>query len=277
MTNNTILAINFFAENATEGQKLEFMQAVAHEFSEMSIQLTDSSIAQIERKITSVTSENSTATEEEIEALRIQLAKLQETRTQFETDSTETLDTYNKVVDAMSLKNENHFGNNKDVVRTVLRVLATWNNSKLVKYAIIPAFESPALYEALETIHINSKAGENGNITMSGVVKEAYKKASEELERIIKITFSLPFETDYTSKTRVKLTAEDKKLLNDCYVKGFSNKFNVDDETGKVSFKKRQVNTLVKAKKDRKTGKTAYDYSGLASVISNIVIKHYFA
>lgn len=277
MTNNTILAINFFAENATEEQKLEFMQAVAHEFSEMSIQLTDSSIAQIERKITSATSENSTATEEEIEALRIQLAKLQETRTQFETDSTETLDTYNKVVDAMSLKNENHFGNNKDVVRTVLRVLATWDNSKLVKYAIIPAFESPALYEALETIHINSKAGKNGNITMSGVVKEAYKKASEELERIIKITFSLPFETDYTSKTRVKLTAEDKKLLNDCYVKGFSNKFNVDDETGKVSFKKRQVNTLVKAKKDRKTGKTTYDYSGLASVIRNIVIKHYFA
>lgn len=101
--------------------------------------------------------------------------------------------------------------------------------------------------------------------------------AADELERIIKVTFSLPFETEYTSKTRVKLTAEDKKLLNDCYVKGFSNKFDTDDETGKVTFKKRQINTLVKAKKDRKTGKITYDYSGLASTISNIVIKHYFA
>jgi hypothetical protein len=177
----------------------------------------------------------------------------------------------------MSVKNKDGYGNKKDVVRTVLRVLGSWNNSKLVKYAIIPAFESPALYEALETIHINSKAGENGNITMSKEVKDAYKKASDELETIIKTTFSLPFETPYTDKTRVKLTAEDKKLLNDCYIRGFKNKFDTDDETGIVTFKKRTVNTLVKAKKDRKTGTMTYDYSGLASTISNIVIKHYFA
>ncbi len=272
----TTLAINFFAENATEEMKAEFMQAVSHEFSEMSIQMTDASIAQTEKKISTATGENSTATEEEIAGLRAQLAKLEKIKEDFQADSAETLEIYNKVVDAMSLKNENHFGNDKDVVRTVLRVLATWNNSKLVKYAIIPAFESPALYEALETIHINSKAGDNGNISMSKEVKEAYKKASDEMERIIKVTFSLPFETEYTSKTRVKLTAEDKKLMNDCYVKGFGNKFDVDDETGIASFKKRQVNRLVKTKKDRKTGKVTYDYSGLASVISNIVIKHYF-
>lgn len=273
---NTTLAINFYAENITEDAKAEFMQAVSHEFSEMSIQFTDTSIAQVEKRISTATGENSKTTEEEIAALRSQLAKLEEIKEAFQADSAETLETYNKVIDAMSLKNENHFGNSKDVVRTVLRVLATWNNSKLVKYAIIPAFESAALYDALEAIHINSKAGEDGNIIMSKEVKEAYKKASEELERIIKVTFSLSHETPYTRKTRVKLTAEDKKLLNDCYVKGFRNNFEVDDETGKVSFKKRQVNTLVKAKKDRKTQKITYDYSGLASVISNIVIKHYF-
>ena len=176
----------------------------------------------------------------------------------------------------MSEKNADHFGNSKDVVRTVLRVLATWDNSKLVKYAIIPAFQSPALYEALEAIHISSKAGDDGNLVMSKEVKDAYKKASQELETIIKTTFSLPFETPYTDKTRVKLTAEDKKLLNDCYVRGFSNKFDTDDD-GKVTFKKRQINTLVKAKKNKKTQEVTYDYSGLASTISNIVIKHYFA
>ena len=176
----------------------------------------------------------------------------------------------------MSDKNADHFGNSKDTVRTVLRVLATWNNSKLVKYAIIPAFKDETLYNALETIHITSKAGEDGNIIMSKEVKEAYKTASAQLENIIKTTFSLPFATPYTSKTRVKLTAEDKKLLNDCYIKGFSNKFDTDDN-GKVSFKTRQVNTLVKVRKNRKTGKMEADYSGLASTIANIVMKHYFA
>lgn len=274
---NTTLSINFFAENITDTAKTEFMQAVDHESAKMSIQLTEASIVQVERRITNATSENSTATEEEVAALRSQLERLVEEKKSFQEESTQTLEVYNKVVAAMSLRNENNFGNEGDVVRTVLRVLATWNNSKLVKYAIIPAFESPALYNALETIHINSKAGENGNISMTGVVKEAYKKASEELDHIIKTTFSLPFATEYTSKTRVKLTAEDKKLLNDCYVKGFSNKFVQNEETGVVTFKSRNTNRLVKEKKDRKTKKVTYDYSGLATVIANIVIKHYFA
>ena len=71
------------------------------------------------------------------------------------------------------------------------------------------------------------------------------------------------------------MTAEDRKLLNDCYIKGFTNKFDVDDDV--VTFKKRQINTLVKIRKDRKTKKETVDYSGLASVIANIVLKHYFA
>ena len=271
---NTTLAINFYAEKIENTAKVEFMQAVAHENYAMSIQLLNDTIAKLENKIANT---NGTYSEEEVQAFQVQLDGNIESRTKFETELADTLEVYTKVVNAMSAKNKDGFGNHKDVVRTVLRVLASYNNSKLVKYAIIPAFESPALYEALETIHINSKAGEDGNITMSKEVKEAYKKASTELESIIKNTFSLPFETAYTSKTRVKMNAEDKKLLNDCYVKGFSNKFDTDDETGIVTFKKRQVNTLVKVKKDRKTQTLVYDYSGLASTISNIVIKHYFA
>lgn len=270
---NTTLAINFYAEKIDNTTKAEFMQAVAHENYAMSIQLLNDTIAKLENKIANT---NGTYSEEEVQAFQVQLDNNIESRTTFESELADTLEVYNKVVDAMSVKNKDGFDNHKDVVRTVLRVLASYNNSKLVKYAIIPAFESPALYEALEAIHINSKAGEDGNITMSKEVKDAYKKASNELESIIKNTFSLPFETEYTSKTRVKMNAEDKKLLNDCYVKGFSNKFDTDDKTGIVTFKKRQVNTLVKVKKDRKTQTLIYDYSGLASTISNIVVKHYF-
>lgn len=269
---NTTLSINFYASSITDELRVEFNNAVTHEKSNMMLQLTDDTIAKLEKKIAN---ENSTYSEEEIEAFKTQKESAENLRKELEEQSAATLEVYNKVVDAMTKKTENGFGNKKDVVRTVLRVLATWDNSKLVKYAIIPAFESPALYEALETIHITSKTRDNGELVMSEEVKTAYKNASTELESIIKNTFSLPFETEYTSKTRVKMTAEDKKLLNDCYIKGFSNKFDTDND-GIVTFKKRQINTLVKVKKDRKTGETIYDYSGLASTICNIIIKHYF-
>lgn len=284
MTNTNILSINFYAGNINDTLKAEFMQAVNHETADMTIAYLNDVISRLQKQADSLRNDIDENGDDEgfsktrkLDGILANIATNEKAKDKTVEDSEETQEVYDKVVTAMSLRNKDGFGNSKDVVRTVLRVLGSWNNSKLVKYAIIPAFQSPALYEALETIHINSKAGDDGNLVMSKEVKEAYKKASQELETIIKKTFSLPFETPYTDKTRVKLTAEDKKLLNDCYIKGFSNKFDVDDEKGTVSFKKRQINTLVKAKKNRKTGEITYDYSGLASTISNIVIKHYFA
>ena len=283
MTNANILSINFYAGNINDTLKAEFMQAVNHETADMTIAYLNDAISRLQKQADSLRKDIDENGDDEgfsktrkLDGILANIATNEKAKDKAVEDSEATQEVYDKVITAMSLRNKDGFGNSKDVVRTVLRVLGSWNNSKLVKYAIIPAFQSPALYEALETIHINSKAGDNGNIVMSKEVKDAYKKASDELERIIKVTFSLPFETEYTSKTRVKLTAEDKKLLNDCYIRGFKNKFDVDDD-GKVTFKKRQINTLVKAKKNKKTQEVTYDYSGLASTISNIVIKHYFA
>lgn len=281
---NNILSINFYNATITDELKNEFMQAVSYELASMTIAMLDETMNRLHKQALSIqkdideNGDDDTGTKQKkLDGVTVSIKDAENEKVKAETLQAETLEVYNKVITAMAEKNADHFGNSKDVVRTVLRVLATWDNSKLVKYAIIPAFKSPELYEALEDIHINSKAGENGNIVMSQQVKNAYKKASAELETIIKTTFSLPFETPYTAKTRVKLTADDKKLLNDCYIKGFTNKFKVDDESGIISFKKRQINTLVKVKKNRKTGEVAYDYSGLASTIANIVIKHYFA
>ena len=274
------LSINFYSATINNDLRNEFHSAINYESADMNIQLLDTDISRLETRIANIKNNENKTEEEKTVELADLTAKLEEkkaSRSEFEQTKNNLAEVYNKVITAMSEKNDNHFGNNKDVVRTVLRVLATWNNSKLVKYAIIPAFKDETLYNALETIHVTSKAGEDGNLVMSKEVKEAYKTASAQLENIIKTTFSLPFATPYTDKTRVKLTAEDKKLLNDCYIRGFSNKFDTDEDTGKVSFKKRQINTLVKAKKNRKTGKMEYDYSGLASTIANIVIKHYFA
>lgn len=273
------LNINFLNKEATIDQTKDFMFAVEHEESEMTIQLIKDDITRTKKRLDNLdSSETKTEEQKELErkALEEKLAELEKDLESEQENSAFTRETYEKVIINMTQENHDHFKNDKDVVRTVLRVLATWNNSKLVKYAIIPAFESPALYEALEAIHINSNAGEDGVLVMSKEVKEAYKKASQELETIIKKTFSLPFATPYTEKTRVKLTAEDKKLLNDCYVKGFKNNFSIDEKTGSVNFNKRQINTLVKAKRNKKTNKMEYDYSGLADCISAIVIKHYF-
>ena len=138
----TTLSINFYADNMTDELKNEFAQAVSHESADMNIQLLNDSIAKLEKKIVN---ENGNYSSEEVQAFQVQLASAKESRIKFEDSQAQTLEAYNKVVSAMSEKNKDHFGNNKDVVRTVLRVLATWDNSKLVKYAIIPAFQSPAL------------------------------------------------------------------------------------------------------------------------------------
>lgn len=272
MKKNT-LAINFLKEDLSVEKKAEFMDAVYHETVLMNIQAIDVQIESVQKNI------NNTEkyTEDEIAGFKAQKEKLLANKAIFEKSAAETDEIYNLVVNAMSVKNKDGYGNHKDVVKTVLRVLGTWNNSRLIKYAIIPAFESPALYEALEEIHINSSANEDGSLILTKENKEAYKKASSELESIIKNTFSLSFETEYTDKTRVKMTAADKKLLNDCYVKGFKNNFIEDEDTGVVEFKKRTINTLVKVKKNKKTGVITYDYSGLAKTICNIVMMHYFS
>ena len=151
MLNTTMLSINFFAEGINETSRFEFMTAVRHECASMNIQLLDSDIARLETRLNNI--KNSDKSEDEKKVLSAdleqQIADKKSARVEYEQEQVTTLELYDKVVTAMSKKNENGFGNHKDVVRTVLRVLASWDNSKLMKYAIIPAFQSPALYEAL--------------------------------------------------------------------------------------------------------------------------------
>ena len=235
------LGINFYATNINDTLRNDFHSAISYENADMNIQLLDTDISRLETRITNLKNNKDKTEEEKSIELADLNAKLEEkkaSRSEFEQEKTDLAEVYNKVVSAMSEKNKVHFGNNNDVVRTVLRVLATWNNSKLVKYAIIPAFKDDTLYNALETIHVTSKAGENGNLVMSKEVKEAYKTASAQLETIIKTTFSLPFETPYTDKTRVKLTSvagaywrgnEKNKMLTRIYGISFPKKSMLDE------------------------------------------------
>ena len=100
MTTNT-LSINFYAENITTDAKVEFMQAIAHENYEMTIQLLNDTIAKLEKKIVN---DNGTYTDEEVQAFQVQLDSAIETRTEFEEKSASTLEVYNKVVDTSFVK-----------------------------------------------------------------------------------------------------------------------------------------------------------------------------
>ena len=177
---NTTLSINFYASNITDEARNEFMQAVNHETADMTIAYLNDAISRLQKQADSLRKDIDENGDDEgfsktrkLDGILANIATNEKAKDKAVEDSEATQEVYDKVVTAMSLRNKDGFGNNKDVVRTVLRVLGSWNNSKLVKYAIIPAFQSPALYEALEAIHVNSVANENGELSMTKEVKEA--------------------------------------------------------------------------------------------------------
>lgn len=267
-----MLKINFLSRDINDEKAIQLAGAVNYELNAMTVQLKKDEAAKLLKQIEN---KNERYTEKEVAAFSDKLLVVESEIKACEEAMKELDANYSSVIAHMTEVNAEGYGNDPDVVKTVLRVLAACENSKLMKYAIIPTFTSAELYDALENIHVLSKAKDDGSITMSTSVKDSYKKADAELDRIMKVNFSLPFATPYTEKIRVKMTAEDKKLLNECYVTGFSNRFE-DEENSKI-FKARSVRTLVSKKIDKTTKKETVNYSKLATVICNIVVAHYAA
>lgn len=261
-----MLKINFLNNDATINQIAELAQAVRFELYDMTKKMNLDTIAK-QAKI--VANEKGTHDEDEIATAQAKIDKLEAENAKLDEIMEELRTVYNSVIEAMTLPNDKGYSNNADTVRTVLRVVASAENSKLYKYAIIPAFENEALYNALDAIHVTNEVTEAGYSTNSNKRQELYKSAQEELDNIMRDTFSLPVATKYTTALRVKMNAQDRKVLHDVYVKGFSNKFDKDDD-GTITFKSRKYNTAVK-----KNRKGEIDYSGLATDIAKLVIAKY--
>lgn len=248
-----------------------FANAVEYSRLAMYVTSVNDSIARKEKSLEnsdSMSESKIAAIKEEIEELRKESAKATENRDNLQAD-------YDKVYAAMTEKNKDHFGNDPKSVKVVLNILATADAPGLIKYAFDKELDGEALYNALEAVHASGKYSDEGVVSLTKDVKEAYKSAKNELERVIKTTFSLPFESEYTNKTRVKLDSEDIALLHECYVKGFSNKYDKAKD-GSLTFKNRELSTVVRVK-TKKNGEKEYDYKGLYQVIGNICIKHYSA
>lgn len=262
-----MLKINFLNNDTTINQTKELAQAVRFELCDMTKKMNLDMIAK-QAKI--VANEKGTHDEDEITAAQAKIDKLEAENVKLDTIMEELRIVYDDVIEAMTMPNDKGYSNNADTVRTVLRVVACAENSKLYKYAIIPAFENETLYNCLEAIHVNNDVAEEGYSTNSKERVALYKSAQQELDNIMRDTFSLPIATPYTTALRVKLNAQDRKVLHDCYIKGFSNKFDTDSDTGVITFKSRKYNTAVK-----KNRKGEIDYSGLATDIAKVVISKY--
>ena len=243
-------------------ETVNFAIAVRYELAKMSIEYNNATIA---KRAVIATNENGTYSDSKVQEALLKIDELEEENGKLQGVIDECKEAWAKVIREMVEPNEKGFSNDAKTVRTVLRVLACAENSRLYKYAIIPAFENKALYDAMEEIHVNSKVGTDGHTIYN---KEAYKKASDELDKIMRDTFSLTVETPYTKQVRVKLNATDRGILHSIYVKGFRNNFSTKEDT--ITFKGRTVNTACKVKKDG-----TIDYSGLANDIAKIVIGKY--
>ena len=264
-----MLNINFVAKSATAEHITAFVNAVWFERCDMEVSRITAEIASLSKKIAN---EQGKYSVEQVKGFEAERASKQVDLDSFKTEIEKQTENHTTVITNMTAVNDAGFGNSKDTVRTVFRVIAACENSKLMQYAMIPVFEDESLYDALEEVHIRSIACEDGSVKQTKEVKSAYKQAKDRLETIVKDNFSLAFETPYTDKIRVKLNATDFKLLHDCYVTGFNNKM-TEDEDGNLSYSGRKMKTLVSVKGKGK--KKTVNYSKLAKVICDIVVEKY--
>lgn len=264
-----MLKINFMSATINDSQTMEFAQAVKFEELCMALFLNDES-QEKQNKI--IANENGNYSEKEVAAAQEKLDTLKKASAEMTATRDELRPIYDNVLSVMTKPNTEGFSNDRDVVRTVLRVVACAGNSKFYKLAIIPAFQNSDLKDALDAIHVSNDVTADGYSTNSKERQELFKKASAELDAIMRDTFSLPVETPYTAKLRVKLNATDRKVINDVYVKGFSNQIEKSKKTDALTFVGRKYNTACKVNKDG-----VVDYSGLATDIAKLVLGKYSA
>lgn len=272
-----MLKINFLNPTVTNESLLSFAKAVRFSRLQMEAELLADQIAQLSRKIDNKAGKFS---EEEIKAfekkklqLEVDLEDTEELQEGLEED-------FNTVVEIMTTKPEgSEYANPEEAVKNVLRVMGAAENPKLEKYALKTGIGSGSLYEALQTCHSLKNTSETGSgmVKQTKAVKEAYAQAEKEIQDQLRSVLSLPIETLFTGKLRVKFGATDLRQIHESYVLGYQNDYLVDtdkdgNETSRV-VKAVKARTLV-VKKEGKNGEAPkYNFGKLAAVITRIVIQ----
>ena len=271
-----MLNINFLSELAMgtkeEGVKarLELATAVKFEELDMTLTLTNDSIKSLEKKIEN---KNGKYTVQQVEGFKSEKELLEQEVSNITSKVEEVRPVYDLVIARMTEENEEGYANRLENVRNIFRVMATAENSKLEKYALVETVGSVELYDALEKCHSFSNINDNGNRVQGKALKDAYEKAEGEVRSILKNALSLPVATYYTDTLRVKFKGASMAKLHECYVKSISNKFE-KEEDGTINFVGHKVSTLISAKTNKNNGETTYNFSALATVVVKLTVEY---
>ena len=265
-----MLKTNIFSATINDSQRVEFATAVSYSEFIMLIELAQSQIQSLQKKIESNKKPMKNGfykyTENEIKGFEDKIAQLKEDIKGYEDKVSECKKSYDKVIKALVVGE-----NSKDNVVRLLRVIATANNSKLEKIALQSLNGDAELYSALEVCHDYTTAvTEDGSKTMTKKVKDNYKLASGMIQKILKVSLSLPTPTEYTDEVRIKFDKNRIYMIQDAYVQGYTNKFS-KEEDGSISYNGTTAKTLVSKKTD-KEGNDTYNWDRFNKVVCTLTV-----
>lgn len=263
-----MLNINFVNPTITEENVLKLATTVKFEELDMLLSLNNDNIKSLQTKIEN---KQSKYTDEEIEVFKSQVETLELENIEIAEKVEEVRPVYDEVVSVIASAGKDEFCNGEENVRNILRVVACAENSKLFKYALLSAIDNDDLFSAMEVCHDIDNNNEFGNSSQTKELKESYKQAESQIQNILKTTLSLPFESEYTSSLRVKFNGTDLKLLHECYVTGFSNKFESKDESKSTQFVGREVKKLITSKTNSK-GEVTRNFKKFAETVCKLAI-----
>ena len=265
-----MLKTNIFATTISDSQRVEFASAVSYSEFIMLIELAQAQISGLEKKIESNKKPMKNGfykyTENEIKGFEDKIKALKDDIKEYEKKVSEYKKSYDKVLKALVVGD-----NVKDNVVRLLRVIATANNSKLEKIALQSLNGDEELYNALEICHDYTTAvTDDGARNMTKKVKDNYKIAQGAIQRILKVSLSLPTANEYTDEVRIKFDKNRIYMIQDAYVQGYTNKFS-KEEDGSISYSGTVAKTLVSAKTDKEGNKT-YNWDRFNKVVCTLAV-----
>lgn len=265
-----MLRTNIFSATINDSQRAEFASAVSYSEFIMLIELATAQIQSLEKKIESnkkpMKNNKYRFTDSEIKAFKEKIESIKADIAEYESKVAEFKPTYDKVVKALVVGE-----NSKDNVIRLLRMIATANNSKLEKIALQSLNGDVELYNALEVCHDYTTAiTDDGGKTMTKKVKDNYKLASGMIQKILKVSLSLPTATEYTNEIRIKFDKNRVYMIQDAYVQGYANKFS-KEEDGSISYSGTVSKTLISKKTD-KEGNDTYNWDRFNKVVCTLAV-----
>ena len=267
-----MLHINFLSETINDENALHLGIAVKFEQLDMTLSVISDKIVSLNKKIEN---KNGKLTIAQVEGYKSEKAELEKEMQEINAKVAECRPFYDLVVGEM-VKTEGEYANSEKAVRNILRVIASAENTKLEKYALMDFVDDSTLetlFNAFETCHTLVSCNEVGIASATKEVKKAYADAESTIQSILKNALSLPFATPYTEKIRVKFNGTSMHKLHESYVKSYSNKYDKDKKENTITFKSCNARTIIQKKED-KDGKVKYNYTDFAKTLCVLAIEY---